>query len=65
VACDDNGLAMFERLRRKHDARAVVLYAFDLLELDGVELRREPIETRKAFHPFRRGRVSARLPDGA
>jgi len=24
------------------------LYAFDLLELDGVELRREPIEVRKA-----------------
>jgi ATP-dependent DNA ligase len=48
VACDDNGLAVFERLRRKHDARAAFLYAFDLLELDGVDLRREPIETRKA-----------------
>jgi bifunctional non-homologous end joining protein LigD len=48
VACDDNGLAVFERLRRKHNARAVFLYAFDLLELDGVDLRREPIETRKA-----------------
>ena len=48
VACDDNGLAVFERLRRKHDARAVFLFAFDLLELDGVDLRREPIETRKA-----------------
>src|SRR5262249_40221004 len=29
VACDDNGLAVFERLRRKRDARAVFLYAFD------------------------------------
>jgi bifunctional non-homologous end joining protein LigD len=48
VACDDNGLAVFERLRRKHDARAAFLYAIDLLELDGVDLRREPIETRKA-----------------
>ena len=48
VACDDNGLAVFERLRRKHEAGAVFLYAFDLLELDGVDLRREPIETRKA-----------------
>src|SRR5262245_65891764 len=47
VACDDNGLAVFERLRRKHDARAVFLYAFDLLELDGGDLRREPIEVRK------------------
>jgi bifunctional non-homologous end joining protein LigD len=26
----------------------VFLYAFDLLELDGVDLRHEPIETRKA-----------------
>ena len=47
VACDGNGLAMFERLRRKHEARAVFLYAFDLLELDGVDLRREPIEVSK------------------
>jgi bifunctional non-homologous end joining protein LigD len=47
VCCDEKGLAVFERLRRKHDARAAFLYAFDLLELDGVDLRREPIETRK------------------
>src|SRR5262245_60353666 len=46
VACDNNGFAVFERLRRKHEARAVFLYAFDLLELDGVDLRREPIEVR-------------------
>jgi bifunctional non-homologous end joining protein LigD len=46
VACDDNGLAVFERLRRK--GRHVFLYAFDLLELDGTDLRHEPIETRKA-----------------
>jgi len=48
VACDENGLAAFELLRHKDDARAVFVYAFDLLELDGVDLRREPIETRKA-----------------
>jgi bifunctional non-homologous end joining protein LigD len=48
VACDEHGLAVFELLRRKHDARAAFLYAFDLLELDGVDLRREPIEIRKA-----------------
>jgi ATP-dependent DNA ligase len=34
--------------RPQHDARTVFLFAFDLLELDGVDLRREPIETRKA-----------------
>jgi bifunctional non-homologous end joining protein LigD len=48
VACDENGLAVFEQLRyRRQDAR-VFLYAFDLLELDGQDLRREPLETRKA-----------------
>jgi bifunctional non-homologous end joining protein LigD len=48
VVCDDNGRAVFERLRRKHEASHVFLFAFDLLELDGRDLRREPIETRKA-----------------
>jgi bifunctional non-homologous end joining protein LigD len=46
VACDDNGLAVFERLRRNPEG--VFLFAFDLLELDGQDLRREPLETRKA-----------------
>ena len=48
VACDDNGLAVFERLRRERSGRRVFLCAFDLLELDGQDLRREPFETRKA-----------------
>jgi bifunctional non-homologous end joining protein LigD len=48
VACDKSGLAVFERLRRKPTGEHVFLYAFDLLELDGTDLRREPIETRKA-----------------
>jgi len=48
VACDKNGLAVFERLRRKPTGKHVFLYAFDLLELDGQDLRREPLETRKA-----------------
>ena len=48
VACDENGLAVFERLRHKRSGEHVFLYAFDLLELDGHDLRREPLETRKA-----------------
>jgi bifunctional non-homologous end joining protein LigD len=48
VACDENGIAVFERLRRKREARHVFLYAFDLLELDGKGLRREPLQVRKA-----------------
>jgi bifunctional non-homologous end joining protein LigD len=48
VVCDDKGLAVFEWLRRKRRRQHVFLYAFDLLELDGQDLRREPLETRKA-----------------
>ena len=48
VCCDDNGMPSFDRLRhRRHDA-SVFLYAFDLIELDGGDLRREPLEVRKA-----------------
>ena len=48
MACDENGLTVFQRLRRKREGRHVFLYAFDLPELNGADLRREPIETRKA-----------------
>jgi bifunctional non-homologous end joining protein LigD len=49
VACDDNGLAVFDRLRYRREDRRVFLYAFDLIELDGDDLRREPIERRKVL----------------
>jgi bifunctional non-homologous end joining protein LigD len=48
VCCDDDGLAVFERLRRKREGGRVFLCAFDLLELDGKDLRREPLEVRKS-----------------
>jgi bifunctional non-homologous end joining protein LigD len=48
VACDGDGLPVFDRLRGRRDDRRVFLYAFDLIELDGEDLRREPIEGRKA-----------------
>ena len=48
IACDARGLSVFEMIRwRQHD-HAVTLCAIDLLELDGQDLRREPIEVRKA-----------------
>jgi bifunctional non-homologous end joining protein LigD len=48
VACDDKGLPEFDRIRyRRHDGK-VFLYAFDLIELDGDDLRREPLDVRKA-----------------
>jgi bifunctional non-homologous end joining protein LigD len=48
VACDENGVASFDRIRyRRHDGK-VFLYAFDLIELGGDDLRREPLDVRKA-----------------
>ncbi len=48
VACDDNGVPSFDRIRyRRHDA-SVFLYAFDLIEWNGDDLRREPLAVRKA-----------------
>jgi ATP-dependent DNA ligase len=42
ACCDDNGVPSFDRIRyRRHDA-CVFLYAFDLIALDGDDLRREP-----------------------
>jgi ATP-dependent DNA ligase len=35
-------------LRHRRNEPQAFLYAFDLLELNGVDLRREPIEVRKA-----------------
>ncbi len=47
IACNENGLSVFEMIRwRQHD-HAVTLCAFDLLELDGEDLRKRPIEERK------------------
>jgi bifunctional non-homologous end joining protein LigD len=48
VACDADGLPIFDRLRYRRDDRRVFLYAFDLLELEGRDLPREPLEERKA-----------------
>jgi bifunctional non-homologous end joining protein LigD len=49
VCCDDNGMAVFAKLRQRRNDRHVVLYAFDLLELDGQDLRREPLVRRKVL----------------
>jgi bifunctional non-homologous end joining protein LigD len=46
IVCDENGLAVFELIRRHGAFANAVLCAFDLLELDGRDLRREPLEKR-------------------
>jgi bifunctional non-homologous end joining protein LigD len=39
VACDDDGMPVFDRLRYRRQDGAVFLFAFDLLEVDGRDLR--------------------------
>ena len=47
IVTNDKGLAVFELIRRARNGGAAVLCAFDLIELDGEDLRRVPIEHRK------------------
>src|SRR6516164_2226590 len=48
IVIDERGLSVFEPLRYRTHDHAAVLCAFDLLELDGADLRRQPLEHRKA-----------------
>jgi ATP-dependent DNA ligase len=48
VACDDNGIASFDLIRNHRHNHRAFLYAFDLIELNGDDLRRDPLEVRKA-----------------
>jgi bifunctional non-homologous end joining protein LigD len=47
VACDDNGVASFDLVRHHRANGRIFLYAFDLIELNGDDLRRDPLESRK------------------
>jgi bifunctional non-homologous end joining protein LigD len=48
VACRDDGMASFDRIRyRRHDDE-VFLYAFDIIELNGDDLRGNALAVRKA-----------------
>jgi bifunctional non-homologous end joining protein LigD len=48
VACGDDGIADFERIRYRRYDHTVFLYAFDLIELNNEDLRRDTLEKRKA-----------------
>jgi ATP-dependent DNA ligase len=61
-AATSGGLATFQLLRHRRNEPQAFLHAFDLLELNGDDLRWEPIEVskatlasilRKARHPVR------------
>ena len=67
VCCDERGLAIFATLRQRRNEANAFLYAFDLLELDGTDMRREPIDLRKAtlasiLRKSRPGRAPQRTP---
>jgi ATP-dependent DNA ligase len=47
IVTDEAGLAVFELIRRARHGVQAVLCAFDLLALDGADLRRLPIQQRK------------------
>jgi len=47
IACDGDGMPCFDRLRYRRQDGHVFLYAFDLIELNGDDLRREPIDRRR------------------
>jgi bifunctional non-homologous end joining protein LigD len=48
VVLGDDGLPSFDRLRYRRRDASVILVAFDLIELNGDDLRRDPIEKRRA-----------------
>jgi bifunctional non-homologous end joining protein LigD len=48
IICDDNGLSVFDLMRYRHYDDLATLCAFDLLELNGDDMRNRPIEERKA-----------------
>ena len=48
VACGDDGVSSFDHIRYRRNDGSVFLYAFDLIELNGDDLRRDPLEVRKA-----------------
>ena len=60
VVCGDDGISDFDRLHSQGWDAAVFLFAFDVLEIDGDDLRQEPLERRKA----RLEKVLARAPGG-
>jgi bifunctional non-homologous end joining protein LigD len=47
IVCDDSGLAVFDLIRGHGTSARAILCAFDLLEVNGEDIRREPIEDRK------------------
>ena len=73
MCSDEKGVTSFQLLRHRRNEPKAFLYAFDLLELNGADLRKEPIEVRKGTLTsiLRQSRPGVRLnehmehPEGA
>ena len=57
IVCDDSGLAVFDLIRGHGRNDRALLCAFDLLEVNGEDVRPEPIEGPQA--PARRAATPA------
>ena len=62
VACDDNGVASFDLVRHHRANDSVFLYAFDLIELKSDDVRRDPLQVRKATLASILAKASPRHP---
>jgi bifunctional non-homologous end joining protein LigD len=60
VVCGADGLAVFDAIHRRHKANDAILYAFDLLELNGKDLRPMPLSERRT----KLAQLLARAPTG-
>lgn len=62
VCCGEDGIADFETLRSRWNDGAAFVYAFDLVELDGEDLRALAVEDRKSqLAPAQEGGARARV----
>jgi bifunctional non-homologous end joining protein LigD len=69
IACDESGIASFDLLRRRQRDDRVFLYAFDLIELDGEDRRRDALAHRtvdlsRLLAATRRGVLADEWVDG-
>jgi ATP-dependent DNA ligase len=60
VVCGTDGVAVFDALHRRRKAGDAILFAFDLIELDGEDFRPMPLGKRKG----RLARLLARVAPG-
>jgi hypothetical protein len=53
VVCDGNGMVSFDHIRYRRNDPSAFLYAFDLIELNGDDLRRDRCTREAARNPAR------------